>query len=197
MWPVPVYVVHHHFVLSLYSTESQFSSCWFLLLNLVNILSLSSVLKMHFLKVKVTFVIPIIESFVQNLHGSLEYYFSLKIFIAKLVEIDDTVLTIPLNWFKLELPRRPNNTLYRLIHHYPHVSSQTKLRYCCFLFRGCTLHFTTCSQTQRRWLWSESLASLLVSDWGAGPQVTPGHRGTQPAQPRPRALSRHQERCLN
>ena len=105
-------MVHHHFVLSLYSIESQFSTCWFLFLNLVNILSLSSVLKMHFLKVKVTFVIPIIESFVQNLHGSLEYYFSLEIFIAKLVEIDDTVLTIPLNWFKLDLPRRPNNLSY-------------------------------------------------------------------------------------
>lgn len=130
----------------------NFPAAGFYFSNLVNILSLSSVLKMHFLKVKVTFVIPIIESFVRNLHGSLEYYFSLKIFIAKLVEIDDTVLTIPLNWFKLELPRRPNNTLYRLIHHYPHFSSQpqTKLRDCCFLLRGCTLHFTTCSQTQSR-----------------------------------------------
>ena len=75
---------------------------------------------MHFLKVKVTFVIPIIESFVQNLHGSLEYYFSLEIFIAKLVEIDDTVLTIPLNWFKLDLPRRPNNTLDISIDHSSH-----------------------------------------------------------------------------
>ena len=48
MRPVWVHVVHHHFVLS-------FSSCWFLFLILVNILSLHSKFEMH-LKVKVTVV---------------------------------------------------------------------------------------------------------------------------------------------
>ena len=48
MRPVWVHVVHHHFVLS-------FSSCWFLFLILVNILSLHFKFEMH-LKVKVTLV---------------------------------------------------------------------------------------------------------------------------------------------